>query len=315
MILQILLFVFGLLILIKGADLLVDGASVLAKKYGISNLTIGLTVVAFGTSAPELVVNSIASFQDHKDIVLGNIIGSNNVNLFLILGITGLITPLAVQSSTVRIEIPISFGAVLLTYILANDHITGKAPLISGIDGIIILLFFGLFLFYVYKQLKSAKAENTPDEKQYSGLKTGALIVLGFIGLTLGGKFVVDNAIEIATAFGISEKVIGLTIIAAGTSLPELATSVAAAFKKNADIAVGNIIGSNIFNLLFVLGVSSLVNPIEYNIVFNTDLYLLSFGTLILFLAMFTGKRKVLDKAEAAVLLTIYIAYTVYLLT
>lgn len=315
MILQILLFVFGLLILIKGADLLVDGASVLAKKYGISNLIIGLTVVAFGTSAPELVVNSIASFQDHNDIVLGNIIGSNNVNLFLILGITGLITPLAVQSSTVRIEIPISFGAVLLTYILANDHITGKAPLISGIDGIIILLFFGLFLFYVYKQLKSAKAENTPDEKQYSGLKTGALIVLGFIGLTLGGKFVVDNAIEIATAFGISEKVIGLTIIAAGTSLPELATSVAAAFKKNADIAVGNIIGSNIFNLLFVLGVSSLVNPIEYNIVFNTDLYLLAAGTVILMIAMFTGKRKVLDKAEAAVLLTIYIAYTVYLLT
>lgn len=293
-----------------------NGASVLAKKYNVSDLAIGLTIVAFGTSAPELVVNVLASFDGYDEIVFGNIIGSNNFNLFVILGISGLIAPLVVQSSTVWKEIPLSLFAAVLFFVLANDFFSAHSPIISRVDGLILLTLFGLFLFYVYKQLKSDPSVHKEDapESELSQLKIWGLIVGGLAGLVLGGRFVVNNAIEIATVLGVSEKIIGLTIIAAGTSLPELATSVVAAMRKNVDIAVGNIIGSNIFNIFLILAFSALVKPVYFNPSFNSELYLLAGGTALLFTAMFTGGKRKLDRWEAAVLLLIFLVYTGYLI-
>ena len=313
MLVQILLLIAGLALLIKGADWLVDGATALAKRYKVSDLAIGLTIVAFGTSAPELVVNTFASIQDHQDIVFGNVIGSNNFNLFAILGIAGLITPLTVQSSTVWKEIPFSFIAVIVLFALTNDFLFDDANTLTRIDGSILMFLFGLFLFYVFKQLKSEPSSQTSEVKDYTTVKIWVLITLGLEGLVIGGRFVVVNAVEIATTLGMSEKIIGLTIVAAGTSLPELATSVVAAIKKNTDIAVGNIIGSNIFNIFFILAFTSLIRPIEYDTLFNLDLYILAGGTIFLFVAMFTGKKKKLDRWEAFVLLICYIAYIAYL--
>lgn len=313
MILQIGLLILGFVVLIKGADWLVSGASSLAQKHNVSDLAIGLTVVAFGTSAPELVVNVFAAFQGHEAIVFGNIIGSNNFNLFVILGIAGLITPLVVQSSTVKREIPLSLIAMILLFLLANNFFLSETRILSRIDGLILLAMFGFFLYYVYSQLKSDPAEKVSEHHLPGHVRIWGLIILGLGGLILGGRLVVTSAIEMATMLGVSEKIIGLTIIAAGTSMPELATSVVAAFKKNNDIAVGNIIGSNIFNIFLILGVSSLIKPLGFDPSFNTDLYLLAFGTIVLLVFMFTGKKKKLDRWEAALLLAVYIAYTVKL--
>ncbi|MGD9706513.1 MAG: calcium/sodium antiporter [Candidatus Delongbacteria bacterium] len=310
---QILLLILGFGILVKGADWLVDGASELARKYKISDLAIGLTVVAFGTSAPELIVNVFAAYQGHHDIVFGNIIGSNNFNLFIILGISGLIVPLAVQSSTVWKEIPFSFGAAVLLFILTSGVFFAGNTVLTKIDGMILLVMFALFLYYVYKQLGNDKAQDNLPHKNFTPLKIWSFILIGLAGLVMGGKLVVSSAIVMAEALGVSQKIIGLTIVAAGTSLPELATSVVAAVKKNNDIAVGNIIGSNIFNIFLILGVSSLVNPVVYSPAFDTDLLMLGLGTVFLFTAMFTGIKGKLDRWEAAVLLVMYAAYTVYL--
>lgn len=314
MLLQLFFLLLGFTLLILGAGWLVDGASSLARKFHFSELAIGLTIVAFGTSAPEMVVNVFAAFQGHPDIVFGNIIGSNNFNLFLILGISGIILPIAVQSSTVWKEIPLSFAAVLLLFFLANDFLAEGGNVVSRLDGIILLVLFALFLFYVYKQLKTDPQTGNHNQKELPLLRTWVLIFAGLAGLILGGRSVVDSAVNLATGMGISEKIIGLIIVAAGTSLPELATSVMAVIKKNNDIAVGNIIGSNIFNIFFILGLSSLITPVDYDKVFNRDLYILAFGTLALFVAMFTGKRKRLDRWEAAILLAFYLGYTIFLI-
>ncbi len=314
MLIQIFLLIAGLALLIKSADWLVSGASALAKKYNVSDLAIGLTVVAFGTSAPELVVNVIASSQNFNDIVFGNIIGSNIANLFLILGITGLIYPLIVQSSTIWREIPLSFFAVVLLYFLSNNFFLSPSPILSRIDGIILLLMFGMFMFYVYRQLKTDTTPNEMAIQQMPVWKTWVFIVVGLAGLVIGGRLVVNNGVKIATVLGVSEKIIGFTIIAIGTSLPELATSVVAALKKNTNIAMGNIIGSNIFNIFLIIAISALVRPVTYNPVFNTDMYLLGGGTLLLFGAMFSGGRKKLDRWEAAILLAIYLGYISFLI-
>jgi cation:H+ antiporter len=308
-----LLLVLGLAVLIKGADWMVSGASALAKKYHVSDLVIGLTIVAFGTSAPELVVNVIASSHNFNDIVLGNVLGSNIANLFLILGITGIIYPLVVQSSTTWKEIPLSLLAVLLLFLLANNFFLYENPVVSRIDGLFLLLMFGLFMVYIYKLSKS---DNVPKEivvSEMPAIKMYAFIVIGLAGLLIGGRLVVNNAIEIATILGLSEKIIGFTIVAIGTSLPELATSVVAALKKNTNIAVGNIIGSNIFNIFLVLATIAVVSPVVFNPVFNTDMYLLAGGTLFLFIAMFTGGKKKLDRWESVILLLIYLGYTTML--
>lgn len=301
----------GFIILIKGADWLVDGASALGRKYKISDLAIGLTIVAFGTSMPEFFVNIFATYQSHSDIALGNVIGSNIFNLLVILGIAGLITPLTVQSSTVWKEIPLSFLSALMLFLLANN-IFSKDLILTRFDGIILLILFVYFLYYVFYQLKNENIPVEINKKDLSVLKIWMFIIGGLLFLIFGGKLVVNSAVKIAVSLGISEKIIGLTIVASGTSLPELATSVVAAIKKNNDIAVGNIVGSNIFNILFILGISSIIRPLSYNPAFNYDLYLLGIGTILLFIAMFTGKQKKLDRWEAGILLLLYIGYIIY---
>ncbi|MBN2524569.1 MAG: calcium/sodium antiporter [Bacteroidales bacterium] len=315
MFIQILLLILGLVLLITGANWLVDGASALAKKYKVSDLTIGLTIVAFGTSAPELAVNSFASLQHYQDIVFGNVIGSNNFNLFFILGLAGIITPLSVQSNTVWKEIPLSFVAIGLLFLMANDFLSPGVCLLTRFDGLLLLMLFGLFLYYVYRQLKTDKMRAETSVKRFSGIKVWAMILIGLVLLVAGGRLVVVKAVQMAAIMGISEKIIGLTIVAAGTSLPELATSVVAAIKRNNDIAVGNIIGSNIFNIFLILSVSSLINPIVYDPKFNTGLYLLAGGTAFLFIAMFTGQKKKLDRWEAGILLISFFLYNTFILS
>ena len=315
MLISILIIVAGFVLLIKGADWMVTGASALAKKHNVSDLVIGLTIVSFGTSAPELVVNSVASFSKHSDIIFGNVLGSNIANLFLILGIAGLIYPITVHSNTVWKEIPISILAVIVLFVLVNGFLLTGDNILSRIDGVILLVMFGGFMYYIYKQMKTETIETIdPSIKEMSNFKIRGLIVIGLAGLILGGKLVVDNAVKVAVVLGISEKIIGLTIVAVGTSLPELMTSAVAAIRKNSDIAFGNIIGSNIFNIFLILPVSSLINPVQFNPSFNFELYLLAGGTLVLFIAMFTGGRRKLDRWEAAILLAIYIFYTGYLI-
>ncbi|MBO6659471.1 MAG: calcium/sodium antiporter [Roseivirga sp.] len=310
---QILLILLGFGLLIKGADWLVSGATKLAKKYGISDLAIGLTIVAFGTSAPELIVNAVASYQGHAEIVFGNIIGSNNFNLFVILGIVGIISPIAVQSSTIWKEIPLSFIAAGLLLILANTWLHGSTAEISRLEATVLIAIFGAFLFYVFKQMKTD--ETTCHVQPIGSFKWVWLLILaGLAGLIIGGKLVVDQAALLAQSFGISERVIGLTIVAAGTSLPELVTSVVAAFKRNSDIAIGNVIGSNIFNILLILSISGLIRPIPYDHAFNREIYVLLIGTIFLFTAMFSGGKKKLDRWEAAILLISFIGYSVWLI-
>lgn len=308
-----LLLILGLVLLIKGADWLVDGASALARRYRVSELAIGLTVVAFGTSAPELVVNTFAASNNLPDIVFGNIIGSNVFNLLAILGIAGLISPLAVQSSTVWKEIPLSLFAALLCWFLVSDQMIWHAAsnILGRGDALILLVFFLGFLWYVKKQLSNDQ-QGVEQTEEKASVKTWLFIIGGLAGLVIGGQLVVSNAVDLASLLGVSEKVIGLTIVAAGTSLPELATSVMAAIKKNIDIAVGNIIGSNIFNLLLILSASALVRPMGYTIKFNPDMLVLVLGTLFLFMAMFTGKKRKLDRWEAALMLLAFVGYTIY---
>lgn len=310
---QILLILLGFGLLIKGADWLVSGATKLAKKYGISDLAIGLTIVAFGTSAPELIVNAVASYQGRPEIVFGNIIGSNNFNLFVILGIVGIISPIAVQSSTIWKEIPLSFIAAALLLILANTWLFGSTAEISRLEATALIAIFGAFLFYVFQQMKTD--ETTSHVQPIGSFRWVWLLILaGLAGLIIGGKLVVDQATLLAQSFGISERVIGLTIVAAGTSLPELVTSVVAAFKRNSDIAIGNVIGSNIFNILLILSISSLIRPIPYDHAFNREIYVLLIGTIFLFTAMFSGGKKKLDRWEAAILLISFIGYSVWLI-
>lgn len=310
MIIPFILIIVGFASLIYGANWLVNGASSLAKKHNVSDLIIGLTIVSFGTSAPELVVNSLASYDGFSDIVFGNIIGSNNFNLFIVLGVTALVYPIAVQPSTAWKEIPISLFVTILLFAFANNFFANQNTDISRADGAIMLLAFLFFLYYLFLQVKKSKPE-VIDYEPMSNFKIWGLIIIGLGGLMLGGKLVVDNGVDIATQLGVSQKVIGLTIIAAGTSLPELVTSVVAAVKKNSDIAIGNIVGSNIFNILLILPVSALIHPIEYNTGFNQDLLILIGGTAFLIIAMVLGKKKRIDRWEAVILLGFYLFYSV----
>jgi cation:H+ antiporter len=317
MALDFVLLIAGFVILIKGADLLVSGASSFAKKFEISNLAIGLTVVAFGTSMPEMIVNLISAGSGISDAAFGNVIGSNNFNLLLILGVTGTIYPLVIQRKTVKYEVPISLLAVLVLYVLVNDQrIWGSEEnTLSRLDGIILLLFFGGFLLYIYRTMKHAS--DYADEakiKIHSNLKSAILFLVGMIMLGGGGKLAVDHAVAIAETFNLSKKIIGLTILAAGTSLPELATSVVAAFRKNTDIAIGNVIGSNVFNILLILGFTGTINPIPFNTALNFDIYVLTAASLALLIFMFTLSTRKLDRWEAIVLLGGYITYMLYLI-
>ncbi|MDD3284797.1 MAG: calcium/sodium antiporter [Patescibacteria group bacterium] len=312
-ILQFLLLLVGFVILIKGADYLVRGASSVAKKFGISNIVIGLTIVAFGTSAPELIVNVMASIRGSGEIVMGNVVGSNIANILLILGISAMIYPLVVKKGTVRIEIPFALLAFLVLDVLVNDVIIDKgvANFVTRIDGIIMILFFIVFLYYTFS-ISKTEGESENVEK-LSTLKSILFIIGGIFALTLGGDFVVRSATNIAMYWGVSESLIALTIVSIGTSLPELATSVVAALKKNSDIAIGNVIGSNIFNILWVLGLSAIIRPVLFNSVLNVDVLFGTFITILVFIYMFVGKKNVIQRWQGASLVFLYVGYIVYL--
>ncbi|MEM6526309.1 MAG: calcium/sodium antiporter, partial [Bacteroidota bacterium] len=295
------LFVVGFVILIKGADLLVDGASSIGKKYNVSSIVIGLTIVSFGTSLPELLVNLIASYNNSPDIGVGNVLGSNIANILLILGVSALISPLPITKNTYFIEVPFSLTATLLVGFLANASIfnTSNDFVISQNDGFVLLFFFFLFMGYVYIVAKQKKSEFSNEEyKEMPMGKSIGFIVLGMIGLYFGGRWVVDGAIEIARLFDMSEHFIGLTVIAIGTSLPELVTSAMAALKKDTDIAVGNVVGSNIFNLLWILGLSATFKPIPYDVISNSDIFMIIASSTALILAVVIGKRPVISRWE-----------------
>jgi len=307
--------ILGLIILVFGAELLVRGAASLAKRLAIAEIVIGLTVVAFGTSTPEMVVNIFASIENRNDIVFGNIIGSNIFNILFILGISGLIYPLAVQKSTVWKEIPFSFLVTLALLLLVNDSANNSLPgcMLSMNDGLVLLLLFAIFITYLFGIAK-VESQDQYQVKVYS-VAVSMLLVIGGLGILFaGGKLCVVGAVGLAQNFGLSEKFIASTIIAAGTSLPELATSSVAAYRRRCDIAVGNIVGSNIFNILLILGVSAVIHPARYNPAFNVDLSVLIVATVILYLVMFTGKKHRLDRWEAGLMLLGYGSYVMYLL-
>ncbi len=316
MLLTITLLLVGFAILIKGADFLVGGASSVAKKFKISNIAIGLTVVAFGTSTPELLVSVTSSLKGYDGAAFGNVIGSNTFNLLFILGVAGLIYPLVVLRNTVRYEVPLSLLAAIVLYILVNDvSLWGaEANILSRLDSFILLGFFVLFMLYIYRTMSNASdIDQTDDIKIYSLPASVGLIILGLALLVGGGTMVVDNAIEIAKFYGLSDKLIGLTILAAGTSLPELATSAVAAYKRNTDIAIGNVIGSNIFNIFFILGATGLIHPMRFDVAMNFDLYVLAASTVVLMIFMFTLNTSKLDRWEAFLMLISYFAYTIFL--
>jgi cation:H+ antiporter len=302
----------GFVALIWGAGRLVEGASSLARRFAISELMIGLTVVAIGTSLPEFAVNLVASFRGHGAILYGNVIGSNLVNLLVILGLSGMIFPLAIRHSTAWREVPMSLLATLLFILLVNDR---AEPGLSWMDGVLLLLGFLLFMGYVFyslRQRSGKEAETVQTAPNGSFTRAVVQIVLGMILLVAGGEIVVRNAVSMATAWGMSHSLIGLTIVATGTSLPELATSVVAAWKKRSDIAIGNIIGSNIFNFCFVAGSVALVQPASYDPAFNASLWLLAGATMFLFLAPFIGKRYVLERWQSVVLFATYVIALLY---
>ncbi|MFH1546021.1 MAG: calcium/sodium antiporter [Patescibacteria group bacterium] len=290
MFLTYLLFAFGFALLVKGADWLIEGAVVIAGKFRISEIAIGLTVVAFGTSAPELVVNIISSIKTSGELVVGNIVGSNIANLGLGLGAAGLIAPLLVKKSIIKKEIPMGLFGAALIYLLATHP--GRLPdtlIITRFGGLILLLGFVSFLYFIYKAEKAGEIEKPKKEK----LNLGIALLLTFVGLIClasGGELVVRNAILIAESWGASEKLIGLTLVAIGTSLPELVTSVVAARKGKSDIAVGNIVGSNVFNIFWVLGISAVIAPIHYSASLVVDLGVLAVITVFFVVATFLGK-------------------------
>ena len=314
LLLSFLLIALGFVLLIKAADFLVDSAAALAVKFSVSDIVIGLTIVSFGTSAPELIVNVIASIQGNSEITLGNIIGSNIINTLLILGIAGAIYTIKIEKNTVWREIPFSLLAALVLFIACNDMLfDGEDNLLSRTDGILFLLFFIIFIVYTFT-ISNVESSHAPEIKTLSTLKIWIYIILGMIGLFFGGKLVVDHAVKIAKFLEISEKVVGLTIVAIGTSLPELVTSAVAACKKKSDIAVGNVVGSNIFNIFFVLAISTIIRPIPFISELNVDIIILISVSVFLFLIMFTGKKRAIDRWESVLLITIYIAYTIFIL-
>lgn len=311
MILNILLIILGFVLLIKGADFLVDGASSLAKRFRVPEIVIGLTIVSIGTSMPELFVSTTSALQGSADMSIGNIIGSNICNLLLILGISAAISPVKFQKSTCRIEIPMCFACTVIFMLMSN--IGGVVSMVDGIILMVLFVGFIAYTLYVAKKGMSAAPEEKPQEqvpqKKITILKDILFIVIGIVGLKFGGDLTVDNAVEIAQVWGWSEKVIGLTILAVGTSLPELVTSVVAAIKGNDDIAIGNIIGSNIFNVLMIIGVTALITPLNYNVSYNIQLYILLFSLVLLEVFAFTKPKNQMSRFNGIIYVVLYGVY------
>lgn len=311
-------FILGFVILIKGADLLVDGSVSIAKRYGISAIVIGLTIVAFGTSTPELAVNIMSSLRGATDIAIGNILGSNIANIFLILGVSAIVAPLTVHKNTIFKEIPFSLLAALAVGFLALDTMfdAGARSALTRGDGLVLLGYFAIFLYYIFGIAKDNPEEQVEGQTQHLGKKRSLFyIVIGLAMLVLGGRWIVEGAISIATLLGMKESVIGLTVVAVGTSLPELATSVIAARKGQSDIAIGNVVGSNIFNIFWILGVSALIAPLPFSLTEMSNIIMTGVASILLFAALFVGKKHTLQRWQGVVFVCIYIGYVVLLLT
>ncbi len=304
LLLQVLLLAIGFVLLIKGADWFVDGSSSVAARFGIPQLVIGLTIVAMGTSAPEAAVSISAAFSGNADITVGNIVGSNILNIFIILGFSSVMVPIAVAKSTVKYEMPFM---ILITGLLLLLGFDGKLGLL---DGIIFLVFFAAYLTYLFIMAKKDKNAQQEDEsiKQLSLPKSIIFVIVGLAMIILGSNVTVDAASKIAEMFGMDERFIGLTVVALGTSLPELFTSVSAARKGNADIAIGNIVGSNIFNILFICGISALIIPIPFASNFIFDVIIAIAAAVMLMLCSIIGKHK-LKRWAGIIMLLSYAAY------
>lgn len=332
------LIMAGCVALVKGADWLVDGASGLAKKYGVSDIVIGLTIVAFGTSMPEFVVNMVAVGQGSTEIAITNVLGSNIINIFVILGFTALIFPISSQKSTRRFDIPFSLLAALLVLLFAIynspswlqiEHIfnmniadptlsdlgsiqmgQGNGGFISGVGGSILLIFFLIFLWHSFRISRNAVSDE--NYNPMSVKRAIALIMGGLVGLVVGGELIVKSATSIAHSLGVSDAIIGLTVVALGTSLPELATSCVAAMKKNCDIALGNVVGSNIFNIFFILGTSACVKALPGYHGLETDALMAALGSLLVMLFVYLSKKHEIKRWHGAVLLLTYAGYLTY---
>jgi cation:H+ antiporter len=328
-----LLFVAGFLLVIYGANFLVDGAAAVAKKLRVSNLVIGLTIVAFGTSAPELVVTLLASMSGNNEIAFGNVVGSNILNVLLILGTAALLSPLTVHKNTVWKEIPLALLASILIFLLGSDVLIDPAYLsnnipnpsllpiagvLSHIDGWVLVCFFMVFLYYAFatarQGLEDSIGADTDEAVSIPAFKSLLYIFVGLAGLIVGGKWIVNGAVEISSLIGLSEKFVGLTIVSLGTSLPELATTVVAARKKQSDIAIGNVVGSNIFNTFLILGAGAIANPITVNSFGQVDTLVNIATSVLLFALLFVGRKHTIGRYEGVVFLTCYAAYTAYLL-
>lgn len=314
--LPLLLFILGFPLLLKGADFLVEGASALARRMGISPLIIGFTIVAFGTSMPELVVNVLSATQGNPDLAIGNILGSNVANILLILGVSALVHPIIVRHDVTAKAIPFSLLTVLVLFLAANDTVLEQASTaqISRIDGLLMLCFFGLYMAYVLDKSREDQVAHRVPAHRHPSWRALSFIGLGLIGLVVGGEWIVSGAVELGEWLGFSQAFLGLTVVAVGTSLPELATSVVASLKKENDIAIGNILGSNIFNILFILGVTGIITPLPFHNGLNADILMVMLSTFILFLAVFKGpKDNDITRWQGAGFVGIYLGYLVYL--
>ena len=310
--------ILGFIALVKGADFLVDGASAIAKRFGISDLVIGLTVVAFGTSMPEFVVNMVSVAEGSTDLALTNILGSNIINTFVILGLTALVYPIASQKRSRDFDIPMSIiaGLFVLVFVAVQLPFGEDGKGVGRIGGVILLLLFCYFLYNTFRHAKDHPSELPSDEvpstKEITLRRAICLILGGLVGLAVGGELIVKSAVDLATRMGVSEAIIGLTIVALGTSLPELATSVIAAAKHNSDIALGNVFGSNIFNVFFVLATSAIIRPLPAYDGIELDACMAALGSIIVWLAVKTNHERKVQRFAGALLLLVYGGYLTY---
>jgi cation:H+ antiporter len=319
MIISLLWLIIGLVLIMVGANALTDGAASVARRFGMSDMIVGLTVIAFGTSAPELTISVIASLGDESQLAVGNVVGSNIINILLIVGATALIRPIKVERSVMTAELPMLITSALLLLLFGNSSkLNGYSEnMIMRTDGILLLLLFVLFIRYTISAARRQapiEADNDAKEKEMPLVKAIVFIVVGLLALVWGGDKFVDGASDIAIRLGMSKATVGLTIVAAGTSLPELATSITAAIKGHPGMVVGNVIGSNIFNTLLVLGASATVAPLSFNGITNIDLSVLVISSILFWLFAKVWGTRTINHSEGALLLIGYIAYTIYLL-
>lgn len=311
------LLLLGFVLLIKGADYFVDGSAAIATLLRVSPLLVGLTIVAFGSGAPEATVSIIAALEGSTDVTVGNVVGSNIINTALVIGVTAVIFPLKVESATVKKEIPLAFLASIALIVLISDQFLQNATenMITRSDGIVFLLFFSIFLYYVIEAARNSRetlTEENEDTQKPTWGKNILLAIAGLAAIILGGYLVVESSTEIAIRFGMSETLVGLTIVAIGSSLPELAISISAALKKQSQMALGNIVGSSIFNILFVLGVASIITPLPVDPKIFFDVNVMIILTVVLFI--YSRTEYTIAKLEGLILSLVYIIYLVLII-